>query len=271
MKRLEGRVAVITGAASGIGRELGVQLAKEGCDLALADINEKGLMETAQVVSPLGRKVSTHFIDVSHRMSMEEFPEEVMAEHGRVHLLINNAGAAVIDTFENGGLDDFTWLMDVNFWGVVYGCKFFLPYLREGDDAHIVNISSLFGLIGIPGQVGYCSSKFAVRGFTEALRAELAGTRVSVSVVHPGGVRTNIVRNARFHKSFHGWTREDNIRKFDEKFAPTKASEAAAKIIKGVKKNSGRIIVGRDAWMLDQIIRTFPLRVQSVLRWMTNR
>src|SRR5687767_1447007 len=183
MKRLEGRVAVVTGAASGIGRALALALAEKGCALALVDLNESGLEDTASAVRALGRKVSLHVADVADRARMERLPGEVVAEHGHVHVLVNNAGVSVSGNLVDQSLDDFAWLMGINFWGVVYGCKLFLPQLLAEDEAHIVNVSSMFGLIGIPTQISYNAAKYAVRGISDALQSELAGTRVGVTCV----------------------------------------------------------------------------------------
>lgn len=266
MRVLKDRVAVVTGAASGIGREVSVALAKLGCDVALADVNAHGLNETAGLIEQLRRKVSLHVIDVSDRRIMETLPEEVMDSHRRVDILVNNAGVTVADNVREGLVEDFEWIMGINFWGVYYGCKFFLPLLLEADEAHIVNLSSVFGLVGVPNQAYYCTTKFAVRGFTESLRQELAETRVRVTCVHPGGIDTNIARNARFRRpgAMGGETHEDMIRRFNElaKTTPAKAAEA---IVAGIRKNKARVLIGRDAKILDFIQRLFPVRYPSVL------
>lgn len=189
-------VAVVTGAGSGIGRALAKRLAAEGiAGLALADVNREGLDETAAMLG--NTKVSQHFVDVSDREAMHAFVDAVIGEHGRVTHVINNAGVALGGTLREVTLDEIEWLMSINFWGVVHGTKLFLPHLEKERSAHIVNISSLFGFVAPPGQTAYCASKFAVRGFTEALRHELEGTNITVSSVHPGGVRTNIANSAR--------------------------------------------------------------------------
>jgi NAD(P)-dependent dehydrogenase (short-subunit alcohol dehydrogenase family) len=199
MRALAGTVAVVTGAASGIGRALALRLAQEGCMLALGDLDDAGLADSAAAARAIGVRVSTHQVDVSDPMAMEEFRDAVLREHGRVTLLVNNAGVAMIGTVTELGLDDIAWLMGINFWGVVHGVKVFLPVLQQQYDAHIVNLSSIFGIVAPPGQAAYAASKFAVRGFSEALRHELAaaGSTVKVSVVHPGGIATPIAANAR--------------------------------------------------------------------------
>jgi NAD(P)-dependent dehydrogenase (short-subunit alcohol dehydrogenase family) len=272
MRILKDRVAVVTGAASGIGREVSVALARAECDLAVADVNAQGLNETAGLIEQLQRKVSIHVIDVSDRRAMEALPEEVMDAHHRVHLVVNNAGVTVADNVREGLVEDFEWIMGINFWGVYYGCKFFLPLLLETDEAHIVNLSSVFGLVGVPHQAYYCTTKFAVRGFTESLRQELAETRVRVTCVHPGGIDTNIARNARFRRpgAMGGETHEDMIQRFTE-LAKTTPARAAEKIVEGIKKNKARVLIGRDAKMLDLIQRLFPVRYPSVLGAFVSR
>src|SRR5277367_5308675 len=197
MSFLSDGVAVVTGAGSGIGRALAQQLSAAGSALALADLDEKGLAETAASLTNKGVRVSTHAVDVSDEIRVKNFSEEVLARHGRVTLLINNAGVALGGTFEEISLDDFRWLMGINFWGTVYGVRYFLPILKKEPRAHIANLSSVFGIIAPAGQSAYSTSKFAVRGFTEALRHELAGSNVRVSPVHPGGIKTPIAVHAR--------------------------------------------------------------------------
>ena len=180
MKKLSDRVAVVTGAAGGIGRATSLALAKEGCHLALCDVNTVGLEETAAMARELGRTVSTHIVDVSNKERMRAFAEEVVAQHGGVNILVNNAGVTVTAPFEHHSLEDFEWIVGINLWGVIYGCKFFLPYLQKADEAHIVNLSSLFGLLGVPSQTSYCATKFAVHGFSEALWVELRDQNIGV-------------------------------------------------------------------------------------------
>jgi NAD(P)-dependent dehydrogenase (short-subunit alcohol dehydrogenase family) len=195
--RLDGRTAVITGAAGGIGRAIAVSLARRACHLALADIDEIGMAGTADLVRGYGVRVSRHRIDVADRVAVAEFPDIVAAEHSGVDVLINNAGVAVGDTFEQVSDEDFEWLFEINFWGVVRMTRAFLPLLRASEDARLVNLSSVYGLVAPPEQAAYSASKFAVRGFSEALRHELEGTAIGVSVVHPGGVATSIAEKAR--------------------------------------------------------------------------
>ena len=191
-------VAVVTGAASGIGRALAVRLGQEKiAGIAISDVNEEGLNETAKLVEATGVPVSIHITNVADIEQVKSLAADAVARHGRVTHLINNAGVGLIGTFEQISIEDFEWLMGINFWGVVYGCKVFLPILEKEDSAHIVNISSVFGIIAPPEQSAYASAKFAVRGFTESLRHELADSNITVSCVHPGGIKTNIVRNAK--------------------------------------------------------------------------
>ncbi len=258
-------VAVITGAASGIGRALAVRLAQEKIvGIAISDVNEQGLNETARLIEAAGVPVSTHLIDVSKLDQVQQFADDVIAKHGRATHLINNAGVGVIGTFEQISIEDFEWLMGINFWGVVYGCKVFLPILKEQDSAHIVNVSSVFGFIAPEEQTSYCSSKFAVRGFTESLRHELAGTNVSVSSVHPGGIKTNIARNSRLgEKTPEEWKQQGT--KFFDKVAKTTPEAAAEVIVKGIKTRNPRILIGKDAYMISLLSRLFPKRYLRIM------
>ena len=258
-------VAVITGAASGIGQALAVRMAREGiAGVAIADVNEVGLRETAAMVEESGVPVSTHVFDVSNLDSVKLFRDEVLAKHGRVTHLINNAGVGVIGRFEHLSLEDFEWLMGINFWGVVYCTKVFLPTLLEQKSAHVVNVSSVFGLIAPTEQTAYCSSKFAVRGFTESLRHELSDTNVAVACVHPGGIKTNIVRNSRVGSDTPDEWKQQGVKFFD-KVAKTTAEEAADVIVRGIKDRDPRILIGKDARAISMFSRLFPKRYLSVI------
>ncbi|MGB7469359.1 MAG: SDR family NAD(P)-dependent oxidoreductase [Candidatus Acidiferrum sp.] len=250
-------VAVVTGAGSGIGRALAQQLSAGGSALAIADIDEKGLTETAASPTNKTAAVSTHVLDVSDEAGVRSFAEDMAARHGRVTLLINNAGVALIGTFEEISLDDLRWLMGVNFWGVVYGVRYFLPILKQQPRAHIVNLSSVFGIIAPVGQSAYSASKFAVRGFTESLRHELEGTSVFVSCVHPGGIHTPIAKRARLGAYAPKNKKEEAIARFDQ-LTPTSPEDAAARILKGVERREPRILVGRDARQIDIVQRLRP-------------
>jgi len=258
-------VAVITGAASGIGRALAVRLAQEKISgIAVSDVNERELSETAKMVESLGVSVSTHIADVSKLEQVQRFAGEVTAKHNQVTHLINNAGVALCGSFEEISLEDFEWLMSINFWGVIYGTKVFLPILRQQEKAHIINISSVFGLVAPPGQSAYCASKFAVRGFTESLRHELEHTNISVSCVHPGGIKTNIVNNSRVGENA-GEDIKKKIVKFFDKASPTTAEQAADIIVKGIKRKNPRILIGSDARQINIIQRLFPVKYFSVM------
>ncbi len=254
MHKIAGRVAVVTGAAGGIGRATSLLLARNGCDLALADVNDAGLEATAALVRQAGRRVSLHIVDVADKEQMEAFPEDVIREHGHAHILVNNAGVAVSGTLEEQTLEDLEWIFAINFWGVVYGCKFFLPQLRREEEAHIVNISSMFGFIGLPGVSSYCATKAAVRAVSEALWAELRDTPIGVTSVHPGGVKTDIIRSSR---GGDDPSRQRTVELF-ERFgiAPERV---ARKIIRAVKRDKPRTLVCAEAHLTDWAKRLFPV------------
>ncbi|MGB1017217.1 MAG: SDR family oxidoreductase [Nannocystaceae bacterium] len=262
MKRFTDRIAVVTGAASGIGRATSVALAQRGCDLAIVDLNEEGLAETAAHIEKTGRKVTQHIVDVADRAQMKALADTVVEAHGAVHIVINNAGVTVSASFARQSLDDFEWLMGINFWGVIHGCKFFLPHLGRAEEAHIVNISSLFGLIGVPTQTSYCASKFAVRGFSDALRFELEDTRVGLTCVHPGGINTNIIRNSRYTEERRYGTRARIQRVFDRAMPP---EEAANLIVDAIAHNKERLLITREAHLGDLVMRLLPQRLSARL------
>lgn len=265
MKDLTGKVAAVTGAASGIGRMLAKNLAEQGCHVAIADVDEAGLEETSRLIAHTGVRVTTHALDVSDRYQVYRYAEQTADLHGGVNILINNAGVAISETLEDVTYDDFEWLMGINLWGVIYGCKAFLPYLRKEPEANIVNISSVFGIFTYPYNGTYCTAKYAVRGFTETLCQELKHTSVRVSCVHPGGIRTNIMRNARFYKTqLPSMTREDAARIFDTVFAFTTADKAARVIIDGIRKDKHRIMVGPDSYVYDWLKRLMPVTFQKL-------
>src|SRR5215475_8299625 len=262
MKIDNATVAVVTGAASGIGRALAVRLAQEGASLAIADIKASELDETAHILDRIGGsrdKVSAHIVDVSDKSRVAEFAREVVEEHGGASLLINNAGVGLFGMVEQLSIEDIEWLMGVNFFGVVYGVKHFLPILRRQPYGHIVNISSVFGIVGPAGHSAYAASKFAVRGFTEALPHELAGGSVRVTVVHPGGVKTNIANNAK-PGAGADQAAVDRERAIFNAAARTSPEAAAERIVRGVLRGEERILVGADAWMIDRIQRWAPVR-----------
>lgn len=267
MHDLKHKTAAITGAASGIGRETALLLADEGCRLALSDVDEAGLKEIAEILAHKGPGVSTHIVDVADRASMKRFAEEAENHHGGVDIVINNAGVTVFDTIKDGKVEDFEWLMGINLWGVYYGCKYFLPYLSKAKEAAIVNISSIFGFAGIPSQTYYCTSKFAVRGMTEALRLELAVSdpHIHVCCVHPGTIDTNIVHNGRFlGKTMLGETKKELADNFHN-LAMTKPSRAARAIVRGIKKKSKRVRIGIDSKLIDFLARMLPVRYPALV------
>jgi len=255
MRNLTGRVAAVTGAASGIGRALAIALAREGMHVAISDVNEPGLAETAASAARFGTRITSTRVDVSERAAVHAWADTVAREHGAVHLVANNAGVALGATIEQMTYDDLEWLFGINFWGVVHGTKAFLPHLLAADEGHIVNVSSVFGLIAVPGQGAYNAAKFAVRGYTECLRQELEveNRRVSATCVHPGGVRTNIARNAR-NRSEGVISSEDAAKRFDE-IARTTPEWAALRIVRGVQRNARRVLIGADALAIDALQR----------------
>lgn len=268
MKTFSNSVAVITGAGSGIGRALAQDLASRGAQLALADKNTAGLEETRKLLG--SAQVKTYSLDVSDAAAVEAFAKNVEKDFGRVSLLVNNAGVALYGNFAELTLEEFEWLIRINFFGVVYGCKFFLPLLLRQPDAHIVNISSVFGLIGPAGQSAYAASKFAVRGFTQSLRQELKGTSINVTCVHPGGVRTSIANNARPGAA----TREEEWAPRRELFnqsVRTTPEQAAKVIVNGVLRNKGRVLIGGDAYYFDMLHRLMPVRCGDTITRMFER
>jgi NAD(P)-dependent dehydrogenase (short-subunit alcohol dehydrogenase family) len=274
MKELRGKVAAITGAASGIGRSLAFALAKEGCHLALSDVQDVALRQVAEELQPSGVRVTAQKLDVADRAAVYAWADQVVADHGRVNLVFNNAGVAMGATVEGVTYEDFEWLMNINFWGVVYGTKAFLPHLKASGDGHIINLSSVFGLVGIPSQAAYNAAKFAVRGFTESLRMELDMMRCGVSAtsVHPGGIKTNIARAARLSDSVAdlGADPAQAREKLGANFRTT--PEAAARIILGaVKKNQPRVLVGPDAYVIDAAARLLPVGYQTIVRGAAKR
>jgi len=269
MSEIRDRVAVITGAASGIGRALARELASRGAQLALADQNSAGLEETRKM---LGSAVARSYtVDVANAAAVEEFARRVQQDFGRASLLINNAGVALFGTFAELTLEEFDWLIRINFWGTVYGCKFFLPLLLRESDARIVNISSVFGLFGPPGQTAYCASKFAVRGFSESLREELRATPVKVTCVHPAGIATNVAVNARVGEATRADEQQAALERFN-KVAQISPETAAQTIIGGILKNQDRVLIGRDAYRIDFMSRLLPARASKMISsWMQKR
>jgi NADP-dependent 3-hydroxy acid dehydrogenase YdfG len=272
VKTLDDKVVVVTGAASGIGRALAVDVARRGALLAISDIDEAGLGETVELVKAAGaREVRSDRIDVADRAAVTAYATAVAEQFGRVDVVVNNAGVALAGDVEDLAYADMDWIMSIDFWGVVHGSKEFLPHLVASGDGHLVNMSSLFGLISIPGQSMYNAAKYAVRGFSEALREELlmAGHPVGVTVVHPGGIKTAIARNARTS------TREDhdrNARYFDQKLAKMEPEDAARIIVeKGILGGKARLLVGLDAHALHHLARLTGSRYQDLVASVAKR
>jgi short-subunit dehydrogenase len=262
--RLEGQTAVITGAAGGIGRAIAVSLARRGCHLALADVDETGMSGTADLVRDYRVRVTRHRLDVADRDAVANFPALIAAAHPGVDVLVNNAGVAVGGTFEQVSEEDFEWLFEINFWGVVRMTRAFLPLLRASEDARIVNLSSVFGLVAPPEHAAYAASKFAVRGFSEALRHELEGSGVGVTVIHPGGVATSISENARVPAGVSAEEVARRRKQFQKllRLPPEVAGEA---IVRGVERRKTRVLVGSDAKFLSVIARVLPVSYWKVL------
>ena len=268
MTVIRGAAAAVTGAASGIGRALALELAARGCDLALADRDEAGLQAVAAEVAKAGaRKVSLHRVDVAEPGQIDAFAQAAIAAHPGLNIVINNAGVALLGQFAEIDQAQMEWLMNINFWGVVHSTRAFLPHLSRQKEAHIVNLSSIFGIIAPPGQTAYSAAKFAVRGFSESLRHELklAASPVRLSVVHPGGVATNIVRNSRTGSGINDNARRaQTIERFDS-LAKTTPAAAALRIITGIEKNQPRILIGNDARFMDLVQRLRPGTYWAVL------
>jgi NAD(P)-dependent dehydrogenase (short-subunit alcohol dehydrogenase family) len=268
VKDFKGRVAAITGAGSGIGRALANGLARRGTHLALSDIDDTGLAETVAQCEGFGVKITSEHLDVADRSAVYAWADHVVADHGRVNLIVNNAGVALGATVESMSYEDFEWLMGINFWGVVYGTKAFLPHLLESGEGHIVNLSSVFGLISVPSQSAYNAAKFAVRGFTDSLRMELEIERANVSVttIHPGGIKTNIARNARMDASVRDVAGDPDkaVRDFERAFI-TSPEKAAEQILTAVRRDRRRALIGPDAKAIDLVSRLPATIYQSLL------
>jgi short-subunit dehydrogenase len=268
MTAIRGAAAAVTGAASGIGRALALELAARGCDLALADRDEAGLAAVASEIARTGTtKITVHGVDVGEASQIEAFAQSAIAAHANLNIVVNNAGVALMGMFGEVDQAQMEWLVNINFWGVVHGTRAFLPHLSRQREAHIVNLSSIFGIIAPPGQTAYAAAKFAVRGFSESLRHELqmANSPVRLSVVHPGGVATNIARNSRTGSGMtDNARRAQSIERFDA-VARTTPAAAALRIIQGIEKNQPRILIGNDARFMDLLQRFRPATYWAVL------
>jgi NAD(P)-dependent dehydrogenase (short-subunit alcohol dehydrogenase family) len=270
MQNFHGKVAAITGAGSGLGRALALELAHRGCRVALSDIDATGLAATAQQVRAAGGEATTAQVDVADRAAVQAWADDCGGRHGQVNLLFNNAGVALAAPAESVRAEDFAWIMGINFWGVVHGTQAFMPHLRASGDGHVVNISSVFGIIAMPTQSAYNASKFAVRGYTEALRMELEleGAPVSATCVHPGGIATNIVRSQRFDTGVErltGLGAEAHRAQAQQLIDRTTPAAAARQILAGVQRNARRVLVGPDARVVEVLSRALGAAYQALI------
>ncbi|MEG1709634.1 MAG: SDR family NAD(P)-dependent oxidoreductase [Acinetobacter sp.] len=274
MKNFNQKVAAITGAGSGIGQQLAILLAQQGTHLALSDVNEQGLVETRSLIAQYPVNATFTQLDVSNQEAVRAWAADSFTHHGKINLIFNNAGVALASTVEGMNYEEMEWIFNINFWGVVYGTKEFLPYLKQSGEGHVINISSLFGLTAQPTQSAYNATKFAVRGFTEALRQELdiQNNGVSATCVHPGGIRTNIANNARMSDSIRalGMNPARASRSFN-KVLKTPPSDAAKIILDAVRKNKARILIGTDAKILDVVQRITPTHYSQALNFLTKK
>ena len=262
MKSFQGKVVVITGAGSGMGRDLALQLSTLGASVALNDWNGETLAQTLQSVESAGGKGMAMAFDVGDQTAVSDFAEAVLARYGQVDVVINNAGIAMERrSIASTPMEEFERVVRVNLWGVIYGTLAFLPHLKMRPEAAIVNISSIFGIMGYGGQGAYSTTKFGVRGFTETLRQELHGSRITVTCVHPGGVKTGIIKNIPGEAS----PAKEKFASNFEKIAQTTSSDAAKKIIRGIQKKQNRILIGNDARLMDWVARLFPQRYERIL------
>jgi NADP-dependent 3-hydroxy acid dehydrogenase YdfG len=270
MKGFDGKVAVVTGAGSGIGQALAIELGRAGAKLAISDVDTDGLAATEERLTAIGAPVKTDRLDVTEREAFELYAAAVKEHYGAVNQIYNNAGISFMGSIEASQFKDIERVMDVDYWGVVNGTKVFLPHLIASGDGHIVNISSVFGLLAVPGQGAYNAAKFAVRGFTEALRQEMlvAGHPVKVTCVHPGGIKTAIARNSA---AVEGVDQAELAKFFDKKLASTSAQKAARAILDGVRRNKARVLVGNDAKALDLLARVTGSGYQRVVATVTSR
>tara|TARA_B100001094_G_scaffold273260_1_gene279563 strand:- start:726 stop:1595 length:870 start_codon:yes stop_codon:yes gene_type:complete len=271
MAVIKDRTVIITGAASGIGRALAHHFARHGARLALWDQNLAELKQTAcDIQAYQDQKISLHNVDISSRTQVCEEAKSVLSIHGGVDILVNNAGISLSDYFDGSNLDEFKKVMDVNFWGAVYLCHAFLPSLKKSNHARIINVSSVYGLFGMESQTAYCSSKFAIRGFTEALKMELSEDSIHIATVYPGGVKTNIVKNATVRCAIDNKSHAELQKDFEEKITMT-ADEAARQLIDGILKNKNRIVIGKQARFADILVRSLPNTYYSILKKMLLR
>lgn len=262
MKSFNKKVAVITGAGGGIGRELALQLASQGCDLALADISEENVTKTQQLAQAKGVKATIHLADVGDSEAYQRFVEEVIAEHGKVNLLFNNAGITLQRTFENHSIEDWELVLRVNLWGVINGCKYFLPHLKAADEAHIVNLSSMAGFLGLPSQASYCATKSAVKTLSETLATELAKDKIGVTSVHPGAIATNMIANT-LDRADDKAAAKKNMELVDKMAMPV--DKMVAQLLKAVNKKKLRVRIGKDSVLLDIVKRLIPVGIHQLI------
>ena len=271
MELLEEKVVVVTGVASGIGRALAMAFAEQGCRLALVDIDDARLLETADFVTARVKscQISTHLCDVSDRAAMAQLPEGIVAEHGGIHILCNNAGVTMTKSFEESSMQDLDFVLGINLWGVLYGCHYFLPYLKKQGEGHIVNTSSLAAYMGMPTQSTYCLTKAAVKSLSESLRVELAQYNIGVTSIHPGTIRTNILRNAVARSHADGDKTAKLMGMMDRFGLPPE--KLAVKVVGAVKKNRMQVRIGADAYLADWAKRLFPRAIHLPLQLMFEK
>jgi NADP-dependent 3-hydroxy acid dehydrogenase YdfG len=270
MEGFAGKVAAVTGAGSGIGQALAIELGRSGAKLAISDVDTEGLAATEEQLNAIGAPVKSDRLDVTEREAFQLYADEVNDHFGTVNQIYNNAGIAFAGDVEVTQFKDIERVMDVDYWGVVNGTKVFLPHLIASGDGHIINVSSVFGLFAVPGQAAYNAAKFAVRGFTEALRQEMivAGHPVKVTTVHPGGIKTGIVRNM---EAVEGVDKDELMKTFDKRLASTSPEKAARIILEGVRKNKARVLVGTDAKALDILVRLTGSGYQRLFAKVTSK
>src|SRR5246500_739399 len=270
MEGFAGRVAAVTGAGSGIGQALALELARSGASVAISDVDTEGLAQTEEQLKAIGAPFRSDRLDVTEREAFQIYADQINKHFGKVNQIYNNAGIAFTGDVEITSFKDIERVMDVDFWGVVNGTKAFLPHLIASGDGHVINVSSVFGLFSVPGQAAYNSAKFAVRGFTESLRQEmiLAGHPVKVTTIHPGGIKTNIVRNM---SAVEGVDKSELVQTFDKRLANTSPQKAARIILDGVRKNKARVLVGPDAKVLDIMVRLTGSHYQRLFAAVTAR
>ncbi len=271
ISRFAGQVAAITGAGSGMGRALARRLAMVGADVAICDVGEDALAATAAELADLPGECIASVVDVADREAVESWAADTQKHFGKVNYIFNNAGVSVTGNVDVLSLQDFEWLMNINFWGVVHGTQVFLPYLHAASHGHVVNTASVFGIIAVPTQSAYNASKFAVRGFTEALRQELSDTSIGVSCVCPGGVKTNIVKSSRYLPEDNAAPTKETMAASFEELAGLTSDQAADIILRGVLKNQARILVGNDAKIIALLHRLLPVQYPRVLKWLRDR